>query len=179
VDPPGDGAMDVFAAMRRRRMVRHFLPDVPSSELLERLVYAAGRAPVARADLRHLVIVTDPAVMAAIRLVAPGFYNDAPALIAICADLGLAEEVLGAGSADEVCALDAGAAGGYLSLAAPALGLGICWTTSWTPPPIQAALQLPPRIKPYILVAAGYPAPGGPKAPRRFEPIVHRDRYEG
>jgi hypothetical protein len=30
----------------------------------------------------------------------------------------LAQEVLGAGSTDEVCALDAGAAGGYLALAA-------------------------------------------------------------
>jgi nitroreductase len=114
--------------------------------------------------------------MATIRLIAPGFYNDAPALIAVCADLDLAEEVLGA-SADEVCVLDAGAAGGYLSLAAPALGLAICWTTSWTPPPVQTALQLPERIKPYLLVAVGHPAPDAPKAPRRFEPAVHRERF--
>lgn len=158
-------------------MYRHFLPEPPDEELLERLVYAAGRAPVAREGLRHLVVVTDRATMAAIRLVAPGFYNDAPALIAVCADLELAAEALGEGNADEVCALDAGAAGGYLSLAAPALGLAICWTTSWTPPPIQAVLGLPERIKPYVLVAVGLPAPDAPKAPRRFEPVVHRERF--
>jgi albonoursin synthase len=85
--------------------------------------------------------------------------------------------VLGEGNADEVCALDAGATGGYLSLAAPALGLAICWTTSWTPPPIQAVLGLPERIKPYLLVAVGRPARDAPKAPRRFEPVVHRERF--
>jgi nitroreductase len=169
--------VDVYETMRKRRMYRHFLQEPPNEELLERLVYAAGRAPVAREGLRHLVVVTDPATMAAIRLVAPGFYNDAPALIAVCADLELAAEVLGKGNADEVCALDAGAAGGYLSLAAPALGLAICWTTSWTPPPIQAVLGLPERIKPYLLVAVGLPAPDAPKAPRRFQPVVHRERF--
>jgi nitroreductase len=160
-------------------MVRHFLPEPPDEELLKRLVYAAGRAPVARQDLRHLVVVTDPTVMAAIRLVAPGFYNNAPALIAVCADLDVANETLGEGNADEVCALDAGAAGGYLSLAAPPLGLAICWTTSWTPPPIQEILGLPERIKPYLLVAVGHPAPDAPRPPRRFEPAVHRDRFAG
>ncbi|HKP18622.1 MAG TPA: nitroreductase family protein [Gaiellaceae bacterium] len=168
--------MDVFDTMRTRRMYRHFLPEPPDEALLERLVYAAGRAPVAREGLRHLVVVSEPATMAAIRLVAPGFYNDAPGLIAVCADLELAVEVLGE-VADEVCALDAGAAGGYLSLAAPALGLAICWTTSWTPPPVQAVLGLPERIKPYLLVAVGHPAPDAPRAPRRFEPAVHRERF--
>jgi nitroreductase len=169
--------MDVLAAMERRRMYRQFLDEPLDEESLANLVYAAGRAPVAREGLRHLVVVTDPAVMAAIRLVAPGFYNNAPGLIAVCADLALAKEVLGHGNADEVCALDAGAAGAYLSLAAPAHGLAICWTTSWTAPPVQAVLGLPDRIRPYLLVAVGRPAPDAARAPRRFEPAVHRDRW--
>ena len=158
-------------------MHRHYTPDPVPEEVLERLVYAAGRAPVAREGLRHLVVVTDPAVMAAIRQVAPGFYNNAPALIAVCGDVELAIEVIGAGTAEEVCALDAGAAGGYLSLAALELGVGICWTSSWTSPPVQAVLGLPERIKPYLLVAIGRPAPDAPKAPRRFEASVHRERW--
>jgi nitroreductase len=171
--------VDVFDAMRKRRMYRQFEQAPIEDELLDRLVYAAGRAPVVREGVRQLVVVTDAAVMVAIRLIAPGFYNDAPALIAVCADLSLAEEVLGQGSADEVCALDAGAAGAYLSLAAPALGLAICWTTSWTPPPVQAVLGLPNRVKPYLLVAIGRPSATATGAPRRFEPIVHRDRFAG
>jgi nitroreductase len=158
-------------------MYRQFAPSSIEDQLLDLLLYAAGRAPVAREGLRQLVVVTDEAVMEAIRLIAPGFYNNAPALIAVCADLELAEETLGPGSADEVCALDAGAAGAYLSLAAPALGLAICWTTSWTPPPVQAVLGLPERIKPYLLVAIGWPAADAARAPRRFEPAVHRNRW--
>jgi nitroreductase len=95
----------------------------------------------------------------------------------VCADLELATEVIGAGTADEVCAMDAGAAGAYLSLAAVELGIGLCWTSSWTPPPVRAVLRLPERIKPYLLVAVGRPAPDAPKAPRRFEPLVHRERW--
>jgi nitroreductase len=88
-----------------------------------------------------------------------------------------ARDRIGEGTADEICALDAGAAGGYLSLAAPALGLGICWTASWTTPPVHAVLGPPERIKPYLLVAVGQSAPDAPRAPRRFEPIVHRERW--
>ena len=48
---------DVFDAMRKRRMYRHFVQEPLSEEVLQKLVYAAGRAPVARADLRHIVVV--------------------------------------------------------------------------------------------------------------------------
>ena len=52
--------MDLFEAMKKRRMHRHYTPEPVSEELLERLVYAAGRAPVAREGLRHIVVVTEP-----------------------------------------------------------------------------------------------------------------------
>ena len=157
-------------------MHRHYTPEPVPEELLERLVYAAGRAPVAREGLRHIVVVTEPAVMASIRLVAPGFYNNAPALIAVCADLALATEVIGAVTADEVCALMRRR--GRLPLARGTEARpGICWTSSWTPPPVQAVLGLPERIKPYLLVAVGRPAADAPKAPRRFEASVHRERW--
>jgi nitroreductase len=115
--------------------------------------------------------------MAAIRQVCPGFINNAPALIAICSDMRLAIEVTGEGSAEYVSELDSGAAAAFLSLAAPALGLGMCLVTSWTKPPVQAVLGLPEHIKPYALVAIGRPVPKPPKAARRFEPIVHQDQY--
>lgn len=170
------GLMDVFEAMRKRRMYRQFLWEPVSEDVVEQLVYAAGRAPTSRSGIRHFVVVTDRATVEAIRMVAPGFRNDAPALIAICADLHAATEWFGE-TADDWCALDAGASGGYLSLAAPALGIGICWVASWRPPAIQAVLELPDHIKPYLLVAIGRPAPTAAKAPRRFEPTVHRDRF--
>src|SRR5437867_12818394 len=79
--------------MRKRRMHRAFAPEPVPRELLEKLVYAAGRAAAARAGIRHLVVVDDPGLMATFRQVCPGFVNDAPNAIAICTDLEAAERV--------------------------------------------------------------------------------------
>lgn len=168
---------DVFLAMRKRRMHRNFLPDPVDEAQLERLVYAGGRASSARRDLRHLVVVTDPRLMSAIRLLCAGFLNNAPALIAICTDTMRAEELIGP-HGEAATLMDSGGAAAYLSVAAPALGLGICYVTSWPDEAIQGVLGLPPHIRPDVLVAVGHPVTTPVKAPRRFEPITHRDRFD-
>jgi nitroreductase len=167
--------LGVFEAMRKRRMHRAFSPDPVDEGSLERLVYAAGRAPVARADIRHLVVVTDPRLVRTIRQVCPGFVNNAPALIAICSDLEKVDEHVGRGRL--VARMDAGAAAAYLTLAAPVLGLGVCVVTSWTERAVQEILRLPRHVRPEILVAVGHPVPRPPRAVRKFEPSVHRDRF--
>ena len=169
---------DVFLAMRRRRMHRDFRPDPVDEALLERLVYAAGRAPSARADLRHLVVVTDPRLIAAVRQVCPGWLNNAPAMMAICTDTRLMQELIGAGGIPATI-MDSGAAAAYVSLAAPALGLGICWVTSWPDEAVQGVLDLPDHIRPDMLLAIGHPVSDPPRAARRFHPIVHRERFGG
>jgi nitroreductase len=169
-------AIDVFVAMKRRRMHRAFLPEPVDEGVLERLIYAAGRGPSARSDLRHLVVTSDPRMIASIRQVCPGWLNNAPSMIAVCTDTRLAEEVLGP-SADKATILDSGSAAAYLSLAAPALGLGICFVTSWPKESVQGVLDLPDHIRPDVLVAVGHPIPNPSKAPARFNPTVHRDRF--
>ena len=167
---------DVLHAMRKRRMHREFLPEQVDEERLERLVYAAGRGPTARADLRHLIVTTDARLIRSIRQVCPGWLNNAPAMLAVCTDTLLAEEVLGP-SADKATVLDSGAAAAYVSLAAPALGLGICFVTSWSSEAVQGVLDLPVHIRPDILLAIGLPVPHPPKAAPRFVPTVHRERF--
>ena len=83
--------MDLFVAMKKRRMHRAFAPDPVPRELMEKLVYAAGRAATARAGIRQLIVVDDPVLMATFRQVCPGFVNNAPNAIAICTDLDVAE----------------------------------------------------------------------------------------
>jgi nitroreductase len=167
---------DVFLAMRKRRMHRDFTPDQVDEALMERLIYAAGRAPTARADLRHLIVVTDPRIIASIRQVCPGWLNNSPAMIAVCTDTRLSQELIGPGGIPATI-MDSGAAAAYVSLAAPALGLGICWVTSWPDEAVQGVLDLPDHIRPDMLLAVGYPVPQPPMAPRRFKPVVHHQRF--
>jgi nitroreductase len=158
-------------------MHRVFTSEPVDEALLEQLVYAAGRAPLARSDIRHLVVVTDDRLVRTVRQACPGFIANSPALIAICTDLERAEEQVGRRGVELVARLDAGAAAGYLTLAAPALGLGVCIVTSWPDAAVQAIFGLPEHLRPEVLVAVGHPVPNAPKAMRRFPPIVHENRY--
>ena len=169
--------MDVFEAMRRRRMHRLFTDEPVSRELLEKLVYAAGRAQVARADIRHLVVVTDLRRVTTLRQMCPGFLANSPAAIVICSDVKKSAELVGTQGPEEVSRFDAGGAAGYLALAAPALGLGICVITSWNVPAVSTILGLPENIRPEMIIAVGHPVPNPPKGVKRFEPIVHENRY--
>ena len=72
-------------------MHRMFSAEPVDEASLERLVYAAGRAPIARPDIRHLIVVTDERLVRTVRQACPGFINDAPALIVVCSDLKHAE----------------------------------------------------------------------------------------
>ncbi|MDE0233276.1 MAG: nitroreductase family protein [bacterium] len=167
----------VFEAMRLRRMHRVFTPELPSADVLDRLVYAAGRAQVARPGIRHLIVVTDPRLVRTVRHACPGFVNNAPAIIVICSDLQKAHEVMGPRGVEVVTRLDAGAAAGYITIAAPALGIGVCKVTSWTEEVVQAIFGLPDHIRPEVLMAIGIPVANHPKAVKGFQPAVHHDLY--
>jgi nitroreductase len=169
--------MDVFTAMEKRRMHRLFTDEPVDVELLSKLVYAAGRAPVARANIRQLIVVTDERLMKTVRQACPGFVNNAPALILVASDLVESEAAVGVRGREHVARLDAGAAVAYLSLAAPALGLGVCTVTSWTEGAVQEIFGLPDHVRPEALVAVGQPVPNPPRGMRRFEPHVYRERF--
>ncbi|MDE0171446.1 MAG: nitroreductase family protein [bacterium] len=167
----------VFEAMRRRRMHRVFAGDLPSRDILEKLVYAAGRAQVARPGIRHLIVVTDPRLVRTVRQACPGFVNNAPAIIVICSDLEKAHDVMGPRGVEVVTRLDAGAAAAFVTIAAPALGIGVCKVTSWTEEVVQAIFGLPDYIRPEVLMAVGIPVADHPKPVKGFHPTVHHDRY--
>ena len=169
--------MDLFVAMKKRRMHRAFAPDPVPRELMEKLVYAAGRAATARAGIRHLIVVDDPVLMATFRQVCPGFVNNAPNAIAICTDLDVADRVGGRSGTEEVGRIDAGTAAAHLTLAAPALGLGACLVTSWTASALRAVLDAPAHIRPDILMAVGYPAATPSQAFKAPPRIVHRNAF--
>jgi nitroreductase len=173
-DEQGDA---IFAVMRRRRMHRSFDDRVVEPDRLAALVWAAARAPTARPGVRQFVLVTAPGLMRTLRQVCPGFINDAPAAVVVCSDLEQAERAVGARGREVIARIDAGAAAGYMSLAAPALGLGICLVTSWSEAAVQEVFELPPSVRPEVIVAVGYPVAHPPKAAKAAPPIVFSNRY--
>jgi nitroreductase len=171
-------ATDLRGAMRRRRMVREFEDRAVPRPLLDELVWAAGRAQQARAGVRHLVVVDDPALMRIARTVLPGYINNSPAMIVICSDLDRVAAVMGERGTAHATRLDSGAAAAHLALAAPALGLAVCTVTSWADSGVRALLDLPARIRPDVTVAVGYPIDSPTVAPGAgYGPKTHHNRF--
>ena len=170
--------MDVFEALRKRRMHRAFTDQPVAEEALDRLVWAATRAPMGGNELvRRIVVVADPRVVKTVRQVTPSFLANAAAIIVVCTDLERAEASMGTQGRDILSLLDAGAAAENLALAAPALGLGVCFVRSVNDPALREVLELPESVRPDILVAVGHPAPRPSPGPPPRPSVVFRDRF--
>ena len=170
--------MDVFDALRKRRMHRYFTEEPVSEQVLAKLVRAAARAPMGGNELvRRLIVVTDPRLVKTLRQVTPSFLANAQAVIVVCTDLERAEVSMGRQGRDVLSLLDAGASAENVALAAPALGIGVCFVRSVNDSALREVLELPESVRPDILIGVGHPAPTpSPVAPRR-QAVVYRDCY--
>lgn len=150
--------MDLFDALKSKRACRDYIGDPVDPEHVNKLVYAAGRAPTAsNRPYRHCIIVDDPAVIAAIKQISPSLLANPPMLIIIFTDMELAHDRVGR-VAERCTAVDAGAAGENVLLAATALGLGSQFTMIATMAGIQAILGLPQSSRVDLIIPVGLPA---------------------
>jgi len=170
--------MDVFDAMRRRRMHRRFTDEPVSEDVLAQLVHAAALAPMGGNELvRRLIVVDDPAMVKTVRDVTPSFLANPVAMIVVCTDLERAEASMGRQGRDILSLIDAGAAAENAALAAPALGIGVSFVRSVNDSALAEVLELPEHVRVDLLIGVGHPARvPSPAAPRR-KPVVFRNRF--
>lgn len=81
------------------------------------------------------------------------------ALIVICTDLERAREEQVQVEKDTTTWMDVGTAAMNMMIAAHALGLGSCPTTSFSRSGVRSLLELPPAIVPEFILQLGHPAP--------------------
>src|SRR5262249_17070567 len=159
-------------------MHRAFRPDPVSEEVLAELTWAATRAPMGGNELvRRIVVICDPAVVRTVREVTPSFLADSPAILLICTDVDRAEAPMGRQGRDILSLLDAAAAAQKVALAATALGLGVCFVRSVNDAALRAVLNLPPNVRPDILIGIGHPSPTPSPAMRYGKPVIYQDRF--
>lgn len=172
--------MDVFEALKKRRAVRHFKPDSISKEFLERLIYAAHRAPTGgNTPYRRLLVVTDRKIIRLMKHIAPGILGDPPTVIVIYTDLGVAEKEMGRMGRDVSSLIDAGASAENIALAAVALGLGSCFTKSYSEVALKELLNMPENCRIEVIMQVGYPQENLPPAakPRPGAKTVYLNRF--
>jgi nitroreductase len=159
-------------------MHRAFTDEPVDDEVLDRLAWAAGRAPMGGAELvRRIIVISDPGMVRTVRQVTPSFLANAASIILICTDLDRAQATMGRQGRDILSLIDAGAAAENVALAAPALGVGVSFVRSANDSALREVLDLPENVRPDILIGIGHPAPTPSPRPRMQKPIVFRDRF--
>lgn len=173
----------VYAAISKRRDVRHFRPGIPLPEdVLERILGAAHQAPsVGYSQPWDFVVVRDAARRSRIRenflrcreAEAARFaperrekylayrlegIEESSLNLCVTVDLRPAEEVvLGTTAQPEALRWSACCAVQNLWLAARAEGVGVGWVSIVEPRVLRAELGLPPGIEPVAYLCVGYP----------------------
>jgi nitroreductase len=172
--------LNLEAVIVRRRACREYSSEPVPAELLERLVQAAQKAPTAsNVPYRHIMVVDDPRVIAAIRQISAALLANPPALLILLTDVRMAVERVG--RVGELSSLiDSGAAGENVWLLATELGLGTQFTMISAMAGIREILDLPEHFRVDLIMPVGTPAPrSGRTAAKRITTPVHRNRFGG
>jgi len=170
--------MEFFEALKNRRAIRDFAAEPVPDELLRKLAYAARRAPTGgNTPYRRILIVRDRKTIRLIKQVSPGILGTPAALVVIFTDLQVTKEL---GKLGNLCAtIDAGAAAENVALAAADLGLGACFTKSYSEAGVKEILNIPEDYRTEVILQIGHPATAQPRPmrPRKGADAVYLDRF--
>lgn len=169
------GEDPVLHAIFSRRVTRSMTSEPIGAEELDTVVRAGGAAPNAgNRRLQPIVAVTDSALLALIRLVAPGMIARPRALVVISVDHARAD-AFGFPPGMPGLYIDVGTAMATMLLAAKALGLGAVPVSSFSRVAVGRLLALPETTEPRMLVCLGHAAPKQPPAMPAPSPTQGRD----
>jgi nicotinate-nucleotide--dimethylbenzimidazole phosphoribosyltransferase len=171
----------VHEVIAQRRDIRRFRPDSVPSEVLQRILEAAHRAPsVGLMQPWRLIVVRDVATRMEVRRLAQrerlrqadrfdaraGQFLDqkiegvveAPLGVVVCCDHGdPTVEVLGRGTIPETDVYSTACAIENLWLAARAEGVGVGWVSFYRPADLRELLGIPARVEPLAYLCLGWP----------------------
>ncbi len=165
----------VLENIRTRRVLREMTEEPVAREQIETILEAARWAP-SGGNLRpnRYIVIQDPETRRLIRLVSPGMFQKAPALILICTNGDvLIEHSLP--PTDRALLIDIGTAAQTMMLAAHALGLGSGPVTSFSREAIKVILNLPASYSPEMFICIGHKAPTARPGMKPWKKITWRD----
>ena len=147
-----------YDAIRTRRVTRHMSSEAVTSQDLDLVLAAARWAPNAgNRRLQPVISVTDPTLLRLLRLVSPGMVPRPPAALVVCVDTHRASD-FGFDPDWRGLFVDVGTTAATLLLAAHSLGLASCPVTSFSRAAVARLLDLPPGVRPELVVCLGHHA---------------------
>ncbi|MHB8589840.1 MAG: nitroreductase family protein [Candidatus Dormibacteraceae bacterium] len=152
--------MELLEALAKRRTCRQFLSEPLDPGAVDRLLFAASRAPTAsNVPYREVIVVDDPAVIRAVKQIHPAMLGTPSVLLVIVTNVPLALKRVG--RVRELSSLiDSGAAGENVLLAATDLGLGSHFTMISSMAGIRRVLGLPDQYRVDLVIPIGHKSDG-------------------
>ena len=168
--------MNLFDAINARRSVRKYTDEPVGRDVLEKIIAAGVEAPSGcNLQLRHYILVDDPAVMEKIRPVSPAIDGAPAAIVLLVEPTGT--------KYGEFWVQDASAAMENMLLAAVAMGYGGCWVEGqvrgWEEK-LREILGVPDNLRVWSLTPIGTPAGEAKRPPKSAtEEVLHYNRFGG
>lgn len=157
----------VLHAIRTRRVARALTGAPVGHDQLQTVLDSARYAPHAgNRRLHRYAVITRPSLLRAARMVSPGMLQRPAAAIVICVDWAQVHDY-GFPPGSPGPYIDVGTAAATLLLAAHSTGLGAGPVTSFSRTALATILNLPPGVRPELIICLGHPATGQPSAMRR------------
>jgi len=173
--------MDVLEAINGRRSVRAFKSDDVPSEIVEKLIDAARRAPSAgNIQPWEFVVVRESRIKRGLAEAAlhQSFIEEAPVVVVICANESRSFQGYGDRGRDLYCIQDTAAATQNLLLYAYSVGLGTCWVGAFKEDEARKVLKTPDGIRPVAIIPIGYPGEASSARSRRpMDLFVHYETF--
>ncbi|MDE6207783.1 MAG: nitroreductase family protein [Muribaculaceae bacterium] len=158
-----------YLLTRGRYSCRTYTDEVPSAELIRKVLDGAHYAPSAcnRQPWRMMLIGPDDASArkAVIDSYSRPWIAAAPYFVIVCAvdDEAWVRPADGKNHAD----VDVSILAEHLCLEATVNGLGTCWVCNFDPAVLAAGINFPAGVRPVVIVPVGFPAGEAPAKTRK------------
>jgi nitroreductase len=173
--------MEFEDVVRKRKMIRKYLPDKIPDRIISKLIKNASRAPSAgHTQVQEFIIVRDPAIKKKLRQASVNqkLIEDAPLLIVVCSNTSRSVDRYGQRGRDFYSIIDGAFASILILLTAVNEGIGAGFVGAFEDDKIAKILELPEYVKPVGIIALGYPDESPAKLERiENEQLVHYERW--
>ncbi len=173
--------MEFEDVVRKRKMIRKYLPDKIPDRIISKLIKNASKAPSAgHTQVQEFIIVRDPATKKKLRQASVNqkAIEDAPVLIVVCSNTSRSVERYGQRGRDFYSIMDGAFASMLILLTAVNEEIGAGFVGAFEDDKIAKILELPEYVKPIGIIALGYPDESPAKLEWiQNEQIVHYERW--
>ncbi|UCF07860.1 MAG: nitroreductase family protein [Thermoplasmata archaeon] len=151
--------MELAKAIKSRRSIRSFTPDVVDDSVIRKIIEFGNLAPSAgNLQPRDFIVVKDKNIKFKLAQAAldQHFVYEAPVVIVVCANLQRAAPY-GSRGKELYCIQDSAAAAENMLLAIVDFGLASCWVGAFNEKAVSEVLGLPSHVRPVALLPVGHP----------------------